>query len=696
MVETVQKEPLLSDHWGFSLDELEAETAQFFDASGPLARRNRHYLPREGQIDMARAVARALSDRGRLVVEAGTGVGKTYAYLVPALLSGKRLLVSTATKALQDQLYTRDLPAVVSATERPVRTALLKGRSSYLCLHRLEIAGQQTDWAQGAVHTTLRRVERWAQATVTGDLAELPGLDERSPVIPLVTSTRENCLGSDCPQWRACHVNSARREALAADVVVVNHHLFFADLLVRETGMAELLPSVEAVVFDEAHQLKETGVRFFGTTVSSAQLLDFGRDLLAAGLAHAQGWHDWPGHVQAIEQWVQRTRSLLAQGGSGAWRPSQRRWTSETPEGVNGAEWQDTWSRCTQILEQTIEALASVAQVDPELDRLHARAQDILDRLRTIGQCAEDRYARWVEVGPQFRLHLAPLEVAQMFREQVIDTPHGQQMTWVFASATLGTDATLSWFTQPMGLADATITRVPSPFDYATQAALFVPPALPKPSEPGHTRALAELVWPWITRLGGRTLVLTTTLRALQAFASHFSELSLTVDSAPRLLVQGQLSKRELLERFRLASADPADPAGAVLIASASFWEGVDLPGESLQLVVIDKLPFPPPDDPLIEARAKALEKAGGSAFSTLFMPEAAIALKQGVGRLIRSETDEGLLVLGDSRLRSMGYGRALLNALPPMARLDNVQQLQVRLERLVLTRASTTDRLWT
>ncbi len=644
-----------------------------FAPAGVLAHTVDEFHPRDAQTEMALAVADTIAARGVLVAEAGTGVGKTYAYLVPALLSGERVLLSTATKTLQDQLYGRDLPRLIESLGLPLRTALLKGRASYLCLHRMELARQDGAATSPFVAHALARVERWAQQTRRGDLAELPGLDERSPVIPLVTSTRDNCLGSNCPRFRDCHVNLARREALAADVVVINHHLFFADLAVRESGMAELLPSVRTVIFDEAHQLNETGVQFLGRQLSTAQVLDFCRDLLACGLQQARGLADWNQLTGAVERSARDLRLCVGKAPAGGLRLS---WNDVAPERVDGAMWAAALGRLRQAGEEARQALDHVDELGPDFLRLAERARALVAQADFFLAARAPDAVRWVEVGQQLRLVESPLDIAEAVQSRLLAPREGEGggRAWVFTSATLGDDERMTWFTEPCGLQDARVLRVDSPFDYARQAAVYVPRPFPKPAEPQHTEEVAALVARLAPLLGGRTLVLTTTLRALRTLAERLPQL-LPSDSGLQVLSQGQSPKRELLERFRWG-AEPGQP-GCVLVASASFWEGVDIPGEALQLVVIDKLPFPPPNDPLVQARSKRLEEAGRSAFNDYYVPEAAVALKQGAGRLIRRESDQGVLVICDTRLLSMGYGRRLLAALPPMRRLASEPEVQ-------------------
>ena len=681
--------------------------AETLSNHGVLAQSVPGFQPREGQTDMAMAVTQTLEQGGQLVVEAGTGVGKTYAYLVPVLLSGQRALVSTATKALQDQLFSRDIPRLIEVLGLPVRVALLKGRSNYLCLHRMEQARHSPESAQPGAQRALAKIETWAQATRTGDMAELTGLDERSSLWPLVTSTRDNCLGSSCPRYRACHVNLARKEAMASDVVVINHHLFFADMAVRESGVAELLPTVRVTVFDEAHQLNEIGVNFLGKQLSTVQLLELCRDVLATGLQLARGLVDWHALTDRLEKSTRDWR--LA---AGLHRGSVRlRWTEALPEGVDGGEWTPALQNLLLALDQTQSGLETVCELAPDFQRLFDRARELGALVNLFSKPPDPEGVRWAEVSAQLRLVESPLDIAQAFsaltRAQPVrpvpaeeqdeieddqalmaadprhaDPRHAEpnlptgpndgslgQKAWVFTSATLGDEPSLRWFTEPCGLTSAQVMQVSSPFDYARQAALYVPEHLVKPGDPSHATQVAQLVAEAAQILGGRTLVLTTTLNAMRAIGEYL-QTRLDAGSFIEVLVQGQSPKRRLMERFREGATDGR--AGCVLVASASFWEGFDVPGDALQLVVIDKLPFPPPGDPLFEARSQRVTREGRSAFSDHALPEAAVSLKQGAGRLIRSETDRGVLVVCDTRLASMSYGKRLVRGLPEMRRLSS------------------------
>ncbi len=637
---------------------LEQAVTDAFGRGGALGRADERHVERAVQLEMALGVARAIEDRSVLVAEAGTGVGKTFAYLVPTLLSGARALVSTATKSLQDQLFLRDIPRLRDALRIPVTVALLKGRASYLCLHRLQQARQADSLPDRWAVRTLAKIEQWARVTTGGDLAELEGLDERSSVIPLVTSTRENCLGQECPQFRQCHVVKARREALLADVVVVNHHLFFADMSLRDTGVAELLPSVEVAVFDEAHQLTEAGVQFLGTVLGTSQAIDFARDLLALGLQQARGLQPWQELAAGCQQAAHDLR-LAAHGQLRELRGTLKLRWSERGEA-------EDFSAALASLEAAGKsaraALQTVAESSPDLARLAERAADLAALAERFAAPAGAGNVRWIDVSPnQARLVESPLDIREALHQQIDASAKG----WVFTSATLGDDAALSWFTEPAGLAGATKLRLGSPFDYASHARLYVPRGFPKPNDAAHSASVAILTARLARTLGGRTFVLTTTLRALQTIGDRLRAEFDAAGDRLRVLVQGQIPKRQLIQQF------VSDPR-AVLVGSQSFWEGIDVPGDALQCVLIDKLPFPPPNDPLVEARVRRLEQEGRDPFADYFVAETAVSLKQGAGRLIRSETDRGLLVVCDPRMAGMNYGKRLREALPPMTPVTN------------------------
>lgn len=641
-----------------TMSELQEAVRAALARDGALARADPQHREREVQLQMALGVCQAIEQRSALVVEAGTGVGKTFAYLVPTLLSGARALLSTATKSLQDQLFLRDLPRLLAALNVPVSVALLKGRGSYLCLHRLGQARQSGTLPDRWAVRALAKVEAWSHQTRSGDLAELEGLDERSSVIPLVTSSRENCLGSECPQYRQCHVVKARRDAMAADLVVVNHHLFFADMLLRDTGVAELLPSVELAVFDEAHQLAEAGVNFLGTLLGSGALLDFARDCLGVGLQQARGLQAWQELAGEAERAARELR-LAAAGSLREVRGSIKLRWSEREE---HEEFRAALRGVVSATQAVYTALRAVLEVGPDFARLAERATELQALATQFLQPAADARVRWIDVSThQVRLVESPLDIRDALREQM----GASVKAWVFTSATLGDDERLSWFTESAGLDDARVLRLGSPFDYANHARLYVPSKFPKPNQPEHAQAVASLAARCARAVGGRTFVLTTTLRALRSVGDLLREEFERCGDSIKVLIQGQSAKRQLMQDFL------AQPR-SVLVGSQSFWEGIDVAGEALLCVLIDKLPFPPPHDPLVEARIKRLEAAGRNAFADYFVAEAAVSLKQGAGRLIRSETDHGLLVVCDPRLAGMNYGARLRAALPPMTRVDS------------------------
>ena len=648
-------------------------------AEGPLAREDDAYLERTGQLMMAAAVAQAIEDRSTLVVEAGTGVGKTFAYLVPVLLAGRRALISTATKNLQDQLFYRDLPRLTESLGVPISTALLKGRSSYLCPYRMERARSEATFADRMAIRALARIETWAQATVTGDLSELEGLDERSEVIPLVTSTRENCLGSECPKYAVCPVMKARREAMAADVVVVNHHLFFADMALREGGVAELLPSVDVAVFDEAHQMVDIGVQFLGQTLATGQAIDLSRDLVGAGLQQARGLAPWTELAARMELLAREVRLAAGGpraheaggGGMGKLGSTRRPWDQVEAEGLLPAALAALASHCAEL----VDTLEPLQEIGPDFTKLRGRADALRSLCVRFQGSAPEGQVRWVDLTThQARLVESPLDIGGPLSVQREAAPRA----WIFTSATLGDDAALTWFSEPAGLADARKLRVDSPFDYEANSCVYVPPRFAAPADAHHAESVGRAAAHCAAALRGRTFVLTTTLRAMRSAADALQAELTKLGASLEILVQGTLPKRAMLERFARG--------GCVLVGSQSFWEGIDVPGDALQCVLIDKLPFPPPNDPLIEARVKRLQSQGRDAFNDCFVAEAAVSLKQGAGRLIRTVSDRGLLVICDSRLRTARYGARLLAALPPMRRLDDGGQALDFLRTLALS----------
>jgi ATP-dependent DNA helicase DinG len=626
---------------------------QAFAADGPLAAKIPGFKQRSQQLEMAEAIAQAIEATGVLVAEAGTGTGKTFAYLVPALLAGGKVIVSTGTKTLQDQLYDRDLPAVRDALASGASAALLKGRANYVCLYRLRRASTEARLASRDEAVQLRRIERFAGVTTTGDRADLADVPEDAPVWAHATSTRDNCLGQSCPDYRDCFVMRARRNAMAADVVVVNHHLFFADLVLREEGISELLPACNTVIFDEAHQLPETARMFFGETLSTSQLVELARDARAELRAAGGASPDLERLAARLEKAGRDLRLAFGEPAARfAWSQAMR--LPEFPDAL------DKLNRALQDLEQALAAQSGRAEGLDACARRAASAHSTLVRMREAEPGSE---VRWVEVfSHAAHLHLTPLSSAELFQRQMSDHPRA----WIFTSATLAVGEDFGHFTRELGVGQAQARRWASPFDFARQALLYVPKGLPPdPNDAGFTEAVVEAALPVLRASEGRAFLLFTTLRALRKAHELLSGRIVFP-----LLVQGTGSRSELLARFRALG-------NAVLLGSQSFWEGVDVRGEALSVVVIDKLPFAPPDDPVLAARIERMRSEGANAFTDLQLPQAVLQLKQGAGRLIRGETDRGVLMLCDPRLVSRPYGRRILQSLPPMRLTRSAQDVE-------------------
>lgn len=626
--------------------------AGLLGTDGPLARTLPGFSPRAEQQAMAEAVHRAIQTNHHLVVEAGTGTGKTFAYLVPALSSGGRVIVSTGTRALQDQLYHKDLPVVRKALSRGVQTALLKGRGNYLCRYRLDqtlASGRLSDRRQV---THLNRIQQWAGRTRHGDIAEISSVPEDSPLWYRVTSTAENCLGQECAFFQDCFVLKARRRAMEAELVVVNHHLLLADMVVREEGFGELLPGAELLILDEAHQLPEIAGQFFGTALSSRQLLELARDSLVEQRRDAGDFPVLGERAMALENTIPVLR--LALGEENRRAP----WT----EVMESPEVSDAVESVQKALAELLAALQEAAPRGKGLGSCAERAEELGQRLQTLLSTDSESHVRWFETYPQrFVLSLTPLDVAPVFQSQL----RRQQGTWVFTSATLTVGEDFSHFIQRLGLDDPTTLQLPSPFDYSRNALLYHPTGLPDPGASAYTAALVEAVLPVLEASGGRAFLLFTSHRALREAASLLENRI----SYP-LLVQGAQPKQQLLETFR-------ELGNAVLLGTNSFWEGVDVRGDALSLVVIGKFPFASPADPVLQARIQALRQQGGNPFMDHQLPLAVLNLKQGVGRLIRDVDDRGVLMLCDPRLLTKPYGQLFLDSLPPMKRTRKIERVQ-------------------
>ena len=673
-----------------ALSRLAQASRDALSEGGELARNIPSFASRPAQQDLAAAVADAVDRRGTLLAEAGTGTGKTFAYLVPALLSGKKTIVSTGTRALQDQLYHRDLPRVRDALGVGLKTALLKGRANYLCHYRMRQAQGEPHLFKGAFSSRemaaqFQRIVAWSGRTRMGDLAELDALPEDSPLLPMVTSTAENCLGSECPFFNDCFVVQARQRAQAADLVVVNHHLLLADLALKQEGFGEILPGAQTFVVDEAHQLPELAAQFFGEALSARPLVELARDALTecrqvpSALAAVQD------PARALEQGVRALRAAMDELPV---RGTRRRAAEDA--GVEQA-----FDALEHALRAFHSAVVPFASASPGFDACAARAVEFEGRLKRwrdaedvpVDEAAEtpddesvagesdaessrkraDDSVLWYELTARgFRLSRTPLDVAGPLAQHRARS----QAAWIFTSATLAVGGRFEHFAIKLGLylkgEDPPHTLlVPSPFDWETQALCYLPRGLPEPIVRHYNESMIEKIRPVLEASNGRAFVLFASHRALREAAE------LLKDGPWPLFVQGEAPRPVLLERFRASG-------NGVLLGAASFREGVDVAGDALSVVVIDKLPFAAPDDPVFEARLDAIRRNGGNPFRDEQLPQAVIALKQGAGRLIRNENDRGVLVLCDPRLTSKTYGSVFLNSLPPLPKTRRVEDVAV------------------
>ena len=641
------------------------DLAELFGADGPLSRALPGFVARPTQVRMAEQVAVALAGREQLLVEAGTGTGKTFAYLVPALLCGGQVVVSTGTRTLQDQLFARDVPLLARVLGRGLRVALLKGRANYLCVERLAQRQGELGLEGHSSRGLLSRIEAWATVTRSGDLAEVPELSDGHPLRARVTSTRDSCTGNRCPSFARCHVFAARREAAEADLVVVNHHLLLADLALKEEGFGDLLPSADAVILDEAHQVPDLAAQFFGDQFGSRQVDLLLQDLHTALQAAGDGPRRFAVHEERVLAALQAMAVQVSLALAGQ---SRMAWGEQS----------DALDQAAIALSATLSELALQVQAQGDgevLQQCATRAQGLADTLEHIMTAGPQDGARTLEQAQRgFSLQLLPFDVGPRFRALL----EARRCAWIFTSATLGVAGDFSHFANRLGLDPQVRTlRIESPFDYARQALLYLPAAMPDPSAPHYLDAVIDCAAQLVEVSGGGAFLLFTSHRALERAARALRQ-RWGEGAAARfpLLVQGESPRELLLRQFR-------DDGDAVLLGTASFWEGVDVKGQALRLVVIDKLPFASPDDPLTRARVEHLRTQGGNPFNDHQLPEAALALQQGVGRLIRSEDDEGVVTICDPRLATRGYGRVLVASLPPMRRTRDRAEVERFLARL-------------
>lgn len=628
------------------------QLSHIFSLNGQLSQNIKNFSPRTEQLSMAQAVGDTIYNKSSLVIEAGTGTGKTLAYLAPVLLFNKKTIISTGSKNLQDQLFNRDLPAIKKALNFTGKIALLKGRANYLCLERLDQVIAQGVLGDKSVLTDLSKVRKWNNSTKTGDFTECVELAEDSPIISQLTSTAESCLGTDCPNYSECYVAAARRKALNADLVVINHHLFFADMAVKETGFGELIPHAEVIIFDEAHQLPDIASQYFGQSLTSRQLFDLCKDINIVYRTELKDMLQLGSTSDTLLKVVQDFRLLLGEENNtrGNWREFYK---------------QSAVKKAFDLLQEKINFLSEVIKLtlgrSQTLDSIFERVESIKSQLKRLTETNIVGFCYWYEGnGRQFSLHITPLTVADKFGEQL----KIKEAAWIFTSATLEVGGTFNHFCQRLGIEHATQKILYSPFNYPEQSLLCVPRYLPTTNKTHTLTSLGEMLLPVIEANKGRCFVLCTSYTMMRGLAEYFREKSML-----SILVQGETSKGKLLEQF-------TDTSHSVLVATSSFWEGIDVRGDALSLVIIDKLPFTAPDDPLLKARIEDCKLQGGDPFNDIQIPEAVITLKQGVGRLIRGVSDRGVVIICDNRLVMRNYGETFLKSLPNSSRTRDLNKV--------------------
>ena len=630
----------------------QSDISHLLGEDGPFAKLVQGFAAREQQQEMAERVAEAIEKGNHFIAEAGTGTGKTFAYLVPALMSQSKVLISTGTKNLQDQLFHKDLPIVSKALAVPATVALLKGRANYLCLHRLDLAEHEGRFRTPEMANNVIKIREWATHTASGDIAEMSSVSEEDMIWSSVTSTSDNCLGSDCHYFDNCHVIDARRQAQAADVVVINHHLLFADMMLREDGFAELLPQADAIIVDEAHQLAEVASSFFGESISGNQLIELARDCEAEYLTEV---NEDPNFIRIASVLQKLTKDLRLAFGTELRRAD---WQSV----AHDKEFKKAMLAVSEQLKELKKQLTPLAERSKGLENCYDRCVELRSRFSKLTTDVPDDHVHWFETHHRsFTLHITPFDISEIFHSQM----QNMNVVWLFTSATLTVDNNFEHFKQRLGIETDNTAVWDSPFDYSKQAVMYVPESLPDPTAPEYNEAVIEKALPIIKACQGGVFFLFTSHKALQQ-AADILESELDVP----LMVQGDKPRDVLLSEFR-------HHGNAVLLGTSSFWEGVDVRGEALTCVIIDKLPFASPGDPVLKARIDNMRKKGGNPFIDFQLPTAVIALKQGAGRLIRDVNDRGVLMLCDPRLITKSYGKTFLDSLPSMMKTRNEQKVE-------------------
>jgi ATP-dependent DNA helicase DinG len=622
-----------------------------FSENGLLAQAIDGFVAREPQRNMARKVSESIDKQQSLVVEAGTGTGKTFAYLVPALRSNKKVILSTGSKNLQDQLFSKDLPIIKKALNYTGKISLLKGRSNYLCLDRLYHQYAAAGDLDKDLRVDLARIKNWSIKTKEGDISKCTTVTEDNPIWPILTSTNENCLGSDCEHYNDCYVVKARKRALNADIVVVNHHLFLADIVVKDSGFGELIPKADVMIFDEAHQLPDLACHYFGQQLTSRQLFDLAKEINLCYRTEIKDMSQLQQCADKLQKCTQDLRIVISQ---------------QSPKGnlrflFNQLAVKKELSYLSDALDFCHEVLRLAVGRSSALDNCLERVDQYNTLLERLQETNVTGFSYWYESSNNYFIFaLTPLSVANKFTELLIE----RKGSWIFTSATLSVNNKLGYFTKRLGLTNAESLILESPFNYEQQTLMCVPRYIPSPNEQGNAEKLVEILLPVIEANKGRCFFLCTSYAMMNALAKQFRELT----KLP-VLVQGETSKVKLLEQF-------IHSGNALLIATSSFWEGIDVRGDTLSCVIIDKLPFTSPDDPLIKARMEDCQMQGGDAFNDVQLPEAVITLKQGVGRLIRHHNDRGVVIICDNRLVMRPYGAIFINSLPPSPRTRDVNKV--------------------
>lgn len=626
--------------------------SSIFDTDGALAAVIKGYQPRAAQLEMAEAIAQAIDTQKHFIAEAGTGTGKTFAYLVPAILSGKKIIVSTGTKNLQDQLFNKDLPLIRKALPEPFNATLLKGRANYLCTFRLKNSLTSHIGFSKEDAKALSRISLWAKRTDSGDIAELATVSDTDPAWYHATSTLDNCLGQDCEDYADCFLVKARKKAKEADVLVVNHHVLCADWSLRDGGFGELLPSADVVIIDEAHQLAETASNFLGINLSGKQLSDLAEDSLIEFFKDASDIPDLRTAADALEHGVKEVRlSFGVEPKRGDWQEIEN--TPDTVAALNTLHIQ---------LQELAKQLALAAVKSKTLEACSKRCDELIQQLELLLAPPDNKWIRWYETHKKsFTLNRTPINIASEFQGFM----RQHSAVWIFTSATLSVANRFDHFANNLGLGDAANASWESPFDYAQQALFYHPKNLPKPDDPAFIPHILEFALPVLQASRGRAFFLFTSHRALKQAAELLED---TLDYP--LLVQGTMSKNALLDKFQKSG-------NAVLLGTSSFWEGVDVRGEALSCVIIDKLPFASPGDPVLKARMNAMTQQGKNPFMEYQVPAAVLALRQGIGRLLRDVTDRGVLMICDRRLLKRNYGQIFLDSVPPMRRTRDIADVQ-------------------